>query len=138
VCLRCFLTNHTSLIQVTIPEYGENALRSGGTYIISGGLGGLGRAISLWMAKRAEGVNLVVLSRGANSAEKLNILQDLTAKLEKAGATLHVVTCDVGNEEHVRKAIEWCKANLPPIRGIIQGAMVLRVSTARLITHCNS
>ena len=85
------------------------------------------------MAKRAKGVNVVVLSRGSNSAEKLNIVQDLTAKLQKEGATLHVVTCDVSDEDQVKKTIEWCKASLPPIRGVIQGAMVLRVSTAPLV-----
>jgi NAD(P)-dependent dehydrogenase (short-subunit alcohol dehydrogenase family) len=139
VSLKCFLTNHTSFIQVTIPEYGEDSIRGTGTYVIAGGLGGLGRELCRWMAKHAEGVNVVVLSRGSNQSEaKLKNIETLTAELKKLGATLHVVACDVGVEDDVKNAIEWCKKSLPPIRGIVQGAMVLRVSTAQLVLYCNS
>jgi NAD(P)-dependent dehydrogenase (short-subunit alcohol dehydrogenase family) len=121
---------------VTIPNYGENSIRGTGTYIIAGGLGGLGKAICQWMSKHAEGVNIVLLSR-SNSEERVKMGQDFAAKLQKEGTTLHVVACDVSDESQVKKAVEWCKASLPPIRGMIQGAMVLKVRAALLVIDCN-
>lgn len=113
-----------SEIQVTIPNYGSDTIKSrgSGTYVIAGGLGGLGKEICQWMVKH-DADNLVVLSRsGPDSADA----QSLSAQLRKQGATLHVLTCDVGDDASVSQAVEHCKQNLPPIRGVIQGAMVLR------------
>ncbi|PQE07581.1 polyketide synthase protein [Rutstroemia sp. NJR-2017a BBW] len=110
-------------IKVTFPDYGQRPVCGSGTYIIAGGLGGLGREICRWMA-RQDSVNLVVFSR---SKAPSSAAQDLAAEVQKCGATLHIMTCDVSDEAQVRTAIEKCKQNLPPIRGVIQGAMVLRV-----------
>ena len=75
------------------------------------------------MAKQ-DPVDLVVFSRSKATS---TAAQTLALDLKKHGATLHVMTCDVSDEASVGKAIEQCKKNLPPIRGVVQGAMVLRV-----------
>ncbi|KAM3075032.1 hypothetical protein ACMFMF_005715 [Clarireedia jacksonii] len=110
-------------IKVTFSDYGQHPVRGSGTYIIAGGLGGIGREICRWMAKQ-DPVNLVVFSRSKTPS---SAAQDLAIEVQKYGATLHIMTCDVGDETQVRTAIEKCKQNLPPIKGVIQGAMVLRV-----------
>ncbi|KAF1988100.1 ketoacyl-synt-domain-containing protein, partial [Aulographum hederae CBS 113979] len=108
--------------QVTFPDYGSKVIQGSGTYIISGGLGGLGREICKWMAKQ-DSVHLVALSRSKAPSQAA---QGLMAELKEHGATLHIMTCDVGDEDQVKQAIEKCKKTLPPIRGVVQGAMVLR------------
>jgi len=111
-------------IQVTLPNYGQDTIKSrgSGTYVIAGGLGGLGKEICQWMGKH-DANHLVVLSRSGPNSEDA---QSLSTELQKHGATLHVLTCDVGSEESVGQAVTYCNENLPPIRGVIQGAMVLR------------
>ena len=120
--------------KVTLPEYGLQSVQSSSTYIISGGLGGLGREICRWMASRDDAVTLVVLSRSKTVSVTA---QNLTTELQKLGATLVMMSCDVSDEDQVKSTIERCKQTLPPIRGVIQGAMVLRVRTLTA-TACNS
>jgi len=110
---------------VTIPDFAGRPVKAASTYVISGGLGGIGREICRWMAKQDDSVHIVVLSR-SKSFSTLKAAQDLMAEVEKIGASLHFLTCDVSSEESVRTAIEHCQKTLPPIRGVVQGAMVLR------------
>ncbi|KAF2670067.1 hypothetical protein BT63DRAFT_228744 [Microthyrium microscopicum] len=110
-------------LKVTIPDFAEKPIRGSATYLISGGLGGLGREICRWMATHDDTVNLVAFSRSKTPSKAA---QSLTAELLKHGAILTIMTCDVGNEDQVREAIEECRKTLPPIRGVVQGAMVLR------------
>lgn len=53
--------------------------------------------------------------------------KDVVQQLQAQGARVKVYSCDVGIEEQVEAMIQDSKANMPPIRGVIQGAMVLRV-----------
>jgi NAD(P)-dependent dehydrogenase (short-subunit alcohol dehydrogenase family) len=80
------------------------------------------------MAEQGDGIHLVVLSR-SRSFSNLKTAQDLAAEVKQLGATLHLISCDVSKEDEVESAVKLCQKSLPPIRGVIQGAMVLRVST---------
>jgi len=48
--------------------------------------------------------------------------------IERTGVRVTVYACDVGNRDHLETVIQECTRDLPPIRGVIQGAMDLRVS----------
>ncbi|MCJ1392471.1 hypothetical protein MMC18_005338 [Xylographa bjoerkii] len=95
------------------------------TYVLAGGLGGLGRSIAQWMADK--GVkNLVFLSRSGDKKEEARlVVEDLRA----SGVTTSVYACDVSNESQLRNILQECSRTLPPIKGVIQGAMVLQDST---------
>ena len=94
-----------------------------GTYVISGGSGGLGRFTATWMVKSGAR-NIIILSR---SGDAKPAVRDLVANLEGAGARAAAWACDVGDELAVRQAAERCqKESWPQIRGIIQGAMTLQ------------
>jgi len=41
--------------------------------------------------------------------------------------------CVIGNPEQVEQAVEKCKQEMPPIRGVIQAAMSLAVSSTTSI-----
>jgi KR domain len=94
------------------------------TYVLSGGLGGLGRSLSQWMVDHGAR-NLVFLSRSGSAKPEARALLD---KLATDGVTAIAYACDIGNATQVEEAIESCKKEMPPIRGVIQAAMALAVS----------
>ena len=100
-------------------------LSSHSSYLIVGGAGGIGQSIAYWMA--AHGAkNLIVLSRSASSSNKTGTL---VAELQEVGCRAMPVSCDVADEADLTKALRKCKEEgLPPVRGIVQAAMVLQVS----------
>jgi len=102
-------------------------LRKDATYLIVGGLGGIGRSICHWMASHGAR-NIVVLSRSANSnTNSYSFINELSAM----GVKVMPVGCDVSDAEALNVAVKKCQEVMPPIRGIIQGAMVLQVSKSQ-------
>lgn len=100
-----------------------------GTYVIVGGQGGLSRTICLWMA-RLGARSLVILSpSGPNKPST----QQLIRELAEVGAQLQAMSCDVSNSSQLESAFAVCNKELPPVRGVIQAALVLKVNRASLI-----
>lgn len=94
-------------------------LDSEASYLITGGLGGLGRVISTWLVERGAR-SLVLLSRSAGSANNQQFLQEL----KSCGCSVTVIPGKVESKEDIQAAI----LNAPrPIKGIIHLAMVLQV-----------
>ncbi len=92
--------------------------------MISGGLGGLGRSIARWMMNRGA-KNIMILSRsGAQSEAALALLEDL----RHGGVNALAPSCDITDETALKDVLARYKDIIPPIRGCIQGSMVLRVS----------
>lgn len=97
----------------------------GATYVIAGGLGGLGRSVARWMASRGA-KHLVLLSRrGPVQAAAKELVRELEAICENVATP----ACDVTDIASLRQVIEDCSKTMPPIRGCIQGSMVLKVSS---------
>lgn len=117
------LRRWTLTTQATHRANTSDSLHGDATYIIIGGTGGLGRSMARWMVQRGAR-HLVLLSRtGAISDELKSLIRDV----QPIGAHIHVQACDVGDADSVNDLITQCKSSLPPIRGIIHAAMVLRV-----------
>ena len=94
------------------------------SYVLAGGYGGLGRSLARWMASRGA-TNLIILSRSsASSPEKVELIADL----DKMGCKVHSLACDVADISSLQQLSGDDFSNLPPIKGCIQGSMVLRVS----------
>jgi NAD(P)-dependent dehydrogenase (short-subunit alcohol dehydrogenase family)/aryl carrier-like protein len=89
------------------------------TYLITGGLGGLGRAIAVWLAERGA-CNLLFLSPSAGSKPDD---QSLFTELESMGCTAIAVRGIVQNESDVSRAIKAAKTL---IKGVLHLAMQLR------------
>ncbi|KAJ5724992.1 polyketide synthase [Penicillium malachiteum] len=94
------------------------------TYLLVGGLGGLGRSIAQWMVSHGA-KNLVFISRSGPKSPKA---QDLDSQLQKAGANIAIYACDVADRNALQTVLYTCSQTMPPIRGVIQGAMVLEDS----------
>lgn len=75
--------------------------------------------------------NLIVLSRSANAGEKNRTFM---AEMAKANCKVKFVGCDISNKDDLEKALGSCRQDMPPIRGVIQGAMVLRDSVLEQMT----
>ena len=104
----------------TKPSYffDENA-----TYLIAGGLGGLGRSIARWMVSRGARY-LILLSRfGPRNEAAYTLLEELRTR----GVQVEVPACDVAVAESLLTALSECAKTMPAIKGCIQGSMVLKV-----------
>lgn len=71
--------------------------------------------------------DFVLLSRNAKSVDVETSLW--LQGLQQRGVQIHIETCDVANEDQLAASLEKLKAKLPSIKGVIQAAMVLRVSS---------
>lgn len=96
--------------------------RSDSTYLITGGLGGLGLATARWMVEHGGVRYLVLTSRGGTSSDAIRSAID---ELERAGAQVLVVCADVSQEDQVAKMLATVQSTMPPLRGIIHAAGVL-------------
>ena len=90
------------------------------TYLLVGGVGGLGRSIAVWMVERGAR-SLMFLSR---SAGKSDVSKVLFREIESMGCSVTAVAGRVDRMEDVEEAIRQARS---PIKGVIQLAMVLRV-----------
>src|SRR5271169_5663950 len=95
------------------------AFQSDASYLLSGGLGGLGRSISRWMISNGAR-NLIFVSRsGASSPEAIKHVNELTT----AGVRVQVLSCDIVDEQKFALSLSLALKTMPPIRGVIQAAM---------------
>lgn len=90
------------------------------TYLLVGGLGGLGRSLARqFVACGAR--NIAFLSRsGGETPEAQALVQELSVARVKA------FRGDVTDAASFRKAMDQCERELPPVKGVVQMAMVLR------------
>ncbi|KAI1264012.1 putative polyketide synthase [Xylariaceae sp. FL1019] len=122
--------NRSDIIEVAIPSGEHPSFRDDVTYVVSGGLGGLGRAIARWLVARGAR-NLILLSRsGARSQEARELVDELTAK----NVQCETPRCDVTDRFCLREVLVACHGRLPPIRGCIQVAMVMTESVFHRMT----
>ncbi|KAJ2998604.1 hypothetical protein NUW58_g268 [Xylaria curta] len=94
------------------------------TYIIAGGLGGLGRAIISWMATKGA-KHLIVPSRSGVSSQAASRTVDL---LQQRGVHIATPTCDVSSEEELSGCLQAHAEEFPPIKGCINASLVLQDS----------
>lgn len=121
---------HIGKIVVTIPEDPSKldvtstvqtlALRPDASYLLVGGLGGLGRAISTWMVEHGAR-SLIFLSR---SAGKSPDDQSFFRELELQGCSVQYFAGNVTVMEDVENVV---KNAAKPIAGVMHMSMVLRV-----------
>lgn len=106
-------------------------LDSHATYLVVGGLGGLGRSIlELLVSNGAR--NICVLSR---SGAKSQVAQETIERLSHKVDNIKVFVCDISDGKQVNETLSICRKELPPIKGVIQGAMVLRDVPFERMTH---
>ncbi|ETS84328.1 hypothetical protein PFICI_02353 [Pestalotiopsis fici W106-1] len=104
---------------ILAPKQQELRLESSASYLLVGGLGGLGRSLSTWMVE-CGARHLTFLSRSAG-VEKRD--QEFAHELESMGCSVTLVRGSVTDIQDVSRAVE---ASRYPLKGIIQMSMVIR------------
>ncbi len=111
------------------------SLRTGGTYLITGGLGGVGLVLAEHLARKAK-ARIILTSRtplpAASEWEGLLASSDTPdvvkrriqgiRSIEEAGGSVHVVVADTTDREAMRQALAHVRAECGPIHGIVHAA----------------
>ncbi|MFS8068603.1 MAG: type I polyketide synthase, partial [Byssovorax sp.] len=96
-------------------------VRPDGTYLITGGLGGLGLSLGRWLVERGARHLVLVGRRGAKEPSQI----DAVAALEAASAQVMVAQADVSNRAELARVLGDARTRMPPLRGVIHAAGVL-------------
>ncbi len=123
--------------ELAVPDQdGALPLRPDASYLITGGLGGLGLCLAEWLAEQGAR-RLVLLGRtplpprsrwndvvaGSPLAERIAAIRCL----EKMGTTVYVAAADVADAEQLTAFLAaYDQAGWPPIRGVVHAAGVLQ------------
>ena len=95
-------------------------VRADATYLITGGLGGLGISTAQWLVQHGAR-SLVLVGRSVPNTDTQAAVNQLVGQ----GARVEVRQCDVTSPRQVEAIIGFIAANMAPLRGIIHAAMVL-------------
>jgi myxalamid-type polyketide synthase MxaE and MxaD len=96
-------------------------IRGDGTYLVSGGLGGIGLRVAAWLAARGAG-GVVLLGRQPATAFQVEAVERLCGA---GGCRIVCLSCDVSDLESLVALRGDALATLPPIRGVLHAAGVL-------------
>ncbi|HEY0946763.1 MAG TPA: SDR family NAD(P)-dependent oxidoreductase, partial [Opitutaceae bacterium] len=108
------------LIPGITPET-ESRIRSGGVYWITGGLGGIGRAIAAWLARFAN-VTVILSGRSEPSAEQEAWIE----RFSSGGSMVRWLRADVTDRGELERALREIKACHGDLNGIVHAAGLTR------------
>ena len=97
------------------------SLRSDATYLITGGLGGLGLSLAKWMGAQGARHLLLLGRRGADSLAQQAAVQEL----QQTGMQVVVMRGDVSQRSDVEAALHRIATDMPALRGVVHAAGVL-------------
>lgn len=121
---------HIGRLMVTLPDSGEHlvqptpgssqAVRVGGSYVITGGLRGLGLETARWLTSHKAG-RVVLNGRSAPSEETLAIVEQLRSQ----GTEIDVVLGDISLPGTAQRLVAAANAGGRTLRGVVHAAVVL-------------
>ncbi|WP_211098428.1 SDR family NAD(P)-dependent oxidoreductase [Azospirillum sp. B506] len=115
------LTFDDPLVRPAPARHAGVPVRADGTYLVTGGLGGLGLATARWLVA-AGARHLVLVGRsGAGTTAQQAALADLA----HAGANVVVARADLADRAALANALAEALAGRPPLRGVMHAAGVL-------------
>ncbi|KAL9086197.1 MAG: hypothetical protein Q9165_007262 [Trypethelium subeluteriae] len=120
---------HIGKIVVNMPEDPQEldsvvsrpipVLRPDRSYLLAGGLGGLGRSIATWMVENGAR-NLIFLARSARETPEI---RSFLKELRSRGCWVQLVAGSLGDPRDVQRAVNEAAK---PLAGVLNLAMVLR------------
>ena len=111
---------HVGKIVLTAPPLVSGRLRSDRTYLVTGGLGGIGCAVANWLADHGAGA-IVLNGRRDPDAEA----QAAIDSLRRRGVRVEVELADATDSAAIDRMLERIDATLPPLGGVIHSVGVL-------------
>ncbi|KAI0817435.1 hypothetical protein GGR55DRAFT_685082 [Xylaria sp. FL0064] len=109
--------------EVTVVAKPEKAYQfdPNASYLIVGGFGGLGRSLASWFARRGAKY-LILLSRSGPTTESS---KEWVSELANRHVQVAAPKCDISDIVSLKKVLDEIADTMPPIKGCIQGSMVL-------------
>ncbi|OJJ49991.1 hypothetical protein ASPZODRAFT_109969 [Penicilliopsis zonata CBS 506.65] len=122
------------LVQV-LPRPNRTLFSPDSSYLIVGGLGGIGASVAKWMAHH--GARYIILaSRNAEGKEHRDFFSHLHHRLRSQGTTLVAKNLDITDPNGLRLLVQHMEEQQGlPIRGVIHGGMVLRDALFEKMSH---
>ena len=111
---------HIGKIVLRMPKRLTGVLRPNASYLVTGGLGGLGLLTAQRLAERGAR-NVVLIGRNAPRDEARRII----AEIEAIGTRIVTMQADVSVADDVARVLEEISRTLPPLRGIVHSAGLL-------------
>ena len=105
---------------IVMPIMAEGRLRSDRTYLVTGGLGGIGTVIARWLAERGAGV-IVLNGRRPPDPEA----QEVIDALRRQGADVRVELADMTSPAAIDQMLARVDSDMPPLAGVIHSVGVL-------------
>ncbi|MEO0868075.1 MAG: SDR family NAD(P)-dependent oxidoreductase, partial [Cyanobacteria bacterium J06642_11] len=112
---------HIGKIVLDLTQSIPPSIESEATYLITGGLGGLGIETAHWLAEQGA-QHLALLSR--RSVASIETIPKLK-QLQQQGVEILLLQADVAVRSQLKSALKQIEASLPPLKGIIHAAGVL-------------
>ncbi|MXZ57652.1 MAG: SDR family NAD(P)-dependent oxidoreductase [Rhodothermaceae bacterium] len=114
------LARHVGKIVVSSAPLARGPLRSDGTYLVTGGLGGIGCAVANWLAEHGAGT---IALNGRRPPDE--DAQEVIDRLRSRGVTVRVEIADVTDTEAIDNMMLTLEKEAPPIAGVIHSVGVL-------------
>ena len=111
---------HVGKNVIIMPPMAGGRLRSDRTYLVTGGLGGIGTVIACWLAERGAGV-IVLNGRRPPDPEA----QEVIDALRRQGADVRVELADMTSPAAIDQMLARVDSNMPPLAGVIHSVGVL-------------
>ena len=111
---------HVGKIVLTAPPLVKGQLRQDRTYLVTGGLGGIGCAVAGWLADH--GASTIVLNGRRDPDSEA---EEAIDALRRRGITVQVELADMTNSAAVDAMLSRINASLPPLGGVIHSVGVL-------------
>ncbi len=111
---------HLGKIVVTTPPLLSGRLRKDRTYLVTGGLGGIGCAVAEWLADKGAGTIVLNGRRPPDTAAEETI-----RALRERRVTVQVELADVADVAAVDRMLARMDRELPPLGGVIHSVGVL-------------
>jgi acyl transferase domain-containing protein/NADPH:quinone reductase-like Zn-dependent oxidoreductase len=115
---------HIGKVIVTVParrgEGGSPAVRPDATYLLTGGLGGLGLEVARWLAERGARA-LALVGRRAPSPAAEAVIQ----RLREEDVKITVIQADVSQPLEVERLLGEVRQTMPPLAGVFHAAGAL-------------
>ncbi|MFF3838339.1 SDR family NAD(P)-dependent oxidoreductase [Streptomyces sp. NPDC001930] len=114
-----------STVSAVVPEpMPHGRFRTDATYLITGGLGGLGLSLAEFLAAHGAGALALLGRTRPGEAERIRIEQ-----LRHNGVQVHSYACDVADRARLDATLQQVRDELPPLRGVFHAAGLLDDAT---------
>ncbi len=111
---------HIGKIVLRMPPLAKFPLRKNRTYLVTGGLGGIGCLVARWLAEKGAGTIVLNGRRKPDAAAESTILE-----LRDSGFDIRVEVADVANTDDLDKMLARINSDLPPLGGVVHSVGVL-------------